>query len=223
MRDNELYFMRLDLPEELSGLIKRGLLSEAEELLKGLIKGAEGDYRRRLEFELDRLRRWAIEYPYTELEAYEIASKKIRDLSREEFRELISSGCVDHITLDGDIRIYKRFLPNMMWLCPSLKDRSLEQEDERRVRAKEALSKRAREVMESRAEPLIFKFRAELTLRAVPKGERFRAWLPVPRVSALHPEVKIVSSSSEPYVSDEMHPQRTAYFELTASGSDDRV
>jgi hypothetical protein len=222
VRDNELYFMRLELPTELSDLIRRGLLSEARELLRELIRGAEGDYRRRLEFELDRLRRWAIQYPYTEMEAYEIASKKIGDLSPEEFRDLISSGCVDHITLDGDLRIYERFLPNMMWLCPSLKDRSLEREDERRIREKEELSRRAREVMESRDYPLIFRFRAEITLRALPRGERLRVWLPVPRVSALHPEVRVISYSREPYISDEMHPQRTAYFELT-SGSDDTV
>lgn len=219
MVPNVLGFMKYGLPEDVEPLVLEGRHSEAERRLEDLIKSAEGDYRRRLEFELDRLRRWPLQYPYSEEDAYNIASRRIRGLSRDEFLELLSSGCVDHVKLDGRIRIFERFLPNMVWLCPTLKER-YEEENGVRAKAKEALRERAREVMAGEARPLTFRVRAELRIRgdAVPKGERIRIWLPLPRRSALHPEVRVLSHSGEPYISSEDHPQRTAYFETTQSG-----
>ncbi len=218
MRANVLDFMAHRLPEELEALIREGRHSEARRRITELLKSAEGSYRRRLEFELDRLRRWPLQYPYSEEEAFRIAAERIEGLDREEFGQLFSSGCIDHIRLEGEIKIFERFLPNMVWLCPTLKER-YEEENGVRREAREALRERAMEVLRGEATPLIFRVRAELDVKSsgIPEGEKVRIWLPIPRISSLHPEVKILSYSGEPYISREDHPQRTAYFEVTQS------
>ncbi len=208
---NVLYFMKHRLPEDLEELIKEGLHSKAREELENMIESSSGSYRRRLEFELDRLNRWPVQYPYTLKEAYEIARKSIKGLTWEEFQSL--SYCLDRIKLEGEVRVFRRFLPNMVWLCPSLKARYLEEDS--REEERRALRERALKVMKGDAEPLIFRVRAELEVENVPEGEKVRIWLPVPRVSSLHPEVKVLSYSEEPYISSEDYPQRTAFFETT--------
>ncbi len=216
---NVLDFMRYRLPEELETLIREGRHSEARRLIAELVSSAEGDYRRRLEFELDRLARWPLQYPYSEEEAFKIASERIRGLDREEFGRLLVSGCVDNIRLERETRIFERFLPNMIWLCPELKER-YEEENGVREEARRALRERAMEVLRGEATPLTLRVRAELSVKrdAVPRGERVKVWLPIPRRSALHPRVRVLSYSREPYISIEDHPQRTAYFEVTQSG-----
>ncbi len=212
---NVLDFMVHRLPRDLEALIREGKHSEARFQIEELLKSAEGSYRRRLEFELERLRRWPLQYPYDEEEAFNLAARRIEGLDREEFRQLLSSGCVDHIRLEGEVRVFERFLPNMVWLCPSLRGR-YEEENGVRRRAREALRERALKVMRGEATSLTFRVRASLKVKGgVPRGERVRIWLPIPRVSPLHPEVRVISYSDEPYISSEDHPQRTAYFEVT--------
>ena len=223
MEGNVLSFMRFRLPSEISSLIEEGRFREAEFKLKELIRGSSGEFKRRLEFELDRIRRWSFQYPYSENDAYSRAAEVIEGLSREEFGRLIKEeGCVDYRLIEGEVRIFKRFLPNMRFLCPRLNERWTQGEDEKEKRAKMALNERAQEVMRGEARPLIMRVRAELSVKGVPQGSEVRAWLPVPRISSLHPRVKVLSHWGEPYISDERHPQRTAYFEFR-SGETEKV
>ncbi len=224
MRENTLNFMVRRLPNDLEVLVREGRHSEAKRRIKELLKSAEGRYRKRLEFEMDRLRRWPLQYPYGEEGAYKVAAERVEGLTPEEFKRLLSSGCVDYIRLDGEIRIFERFLPNMVWLCPELKGRYKE-ENGTKAKAREALKERAVEVLKGEATPLIFRVRAELRVKgdAVPRGERVRIWLPIPRISSLHPKVRVLSHSGEPYISSEDHPQRTAYFEVTSSEDGTKV
>ncbi len=225
MRENVLYFMRYDIPDDLKSLINRGNFSEAKMVIERLLKDANSDYRKRLEFELDRLHRWPIQYRFGEKEALEELKKRIPNLTIEEFRKLIDRGCIDYRLIEGKIRIFERFIPNSLWLCPDLKNKAIEEKDETVERAKAALADRARDVMNSRAKPLTYKFRAKVILGkgSVPKGEMVRVWIPIPRVSDLHPEVRILAYNREPYLADEIHEQRTAYFEFTSSDLNDEV
>ncbi len=217
--------MRYNILDDLKSLIERGELSEAKEAIRELLKNANGDYKRRLEFEENRLYRWPMQYPFEEEEALEELKKRIPSLTMEEFRKLIERGCIDYRLLEGKVRIFERFVPNSLWLCPDLKNKAIEEKDETIERAKAALVDRAMDVMSSRAKPLTYKFRAKVILGkgSVPKGEKVRVWIPIPRVGDLHPEVRILAYNREPYLADEMHKQRTAYFEFASSGLNDEV
>ncbi len=225
LRDNILYFMRYDISDDLKLLIEKGELSEAKNLIRDLLRSADGEYKRRLEFEEDRLYRWPIQYPFEEEKAFEELRNKIPSLTIKEFKELIDKGCIDYRMIESRVRVFERFVPNSLWLCPDLKKRALEDKDEVIERAKAALVDRAKDVMNLRAKPLTYRFRAKVILSkgSVPRGEKVRVWIPIPRISDLHPEVKILACNREPYLADEMHKQRTAYFELISSGLDDEV
>ncbi|MEM4444077.1 MAG: transglutaminase-like domain-containing protein [Thermofilum sp.] len=223
MSENVLEFMREPLPQDLQVLVKSGRYSEAKSLILELLRGAGSPLRERLLFELDRMERLRHEFPYSLEEAYAIASAEVRELSMDEFRSLLGRGCVDHVLVDGQVKVLRRFLPNMFWLCPELRKRRLRGEDEREVIAREVLRGRAERVVEAaRARgggyvlPLRYRVRARLRVLK-PSEYPLRVWIPLPRQDELHPEVRILKASPEPKrVAPPDHPQRTVYFELEA-------
>lgn len=223
---NELWFFSIPLPGGLRELLSRGELSRAEEEIRRLAPAREGGERLRLEFELDRIARWRHEFPYTLEEGFRELKKLIPDLEPNEMETLLSRGCLDHAVIDGEVRLLRRFVPNAFWLCPDLKGRRRRGRDELEAIARSALRERAQRVLEAARRagggyvlPLRYRVRAVVAVKpgAVPEGELLRVWVPLPRVSGLHPEVKLVRADPEPRrVAPEDHPQRTAYFEVEA-------
>ncbi len=201
-------------------LLDGGELSRAEEEIKKLISSYDGEMKLRLEFELERMRRWRLEYRYSEDEAFSLLREEILDLTLEEFRKLMEMGCVDHKVIDGELKILRRFIPNVFWLCPHLKNRRRKINETDR-RSKEVLRERAELVMRTgvgHVLPLRYRVRSIVRVKGgeVPGGERLRIWVPIPRVCDLHPQVRIVGYSQEPYLAEANHPQRTAYLEISS-------
>jgi len=225
--ENVLLFMRAELPSRVKRLISQGRFDEAKKVILEALRSAKEDLRRRLEFELDRIRRWRYEYPYTMAEALERLRREIPDVKREELDVWLRRGCIDHRIINGEVRVLRRFVPNLFWLCPELKSRRLGLEDERAEMARAALRSRvekviaaAREVGGGHVLPLLYRVRASVRVKpgAVPEGETLRIWIPLPRSGALHPRVRVLDAEPKPLkVAPEDHPQRTAYFELEAS------
>jgi transglutaminase-like putative cysteine protease len=222
MAENVLSFMREPLPPEVQELLHRGSFSEAKSRILKLLEGAEGVGRVRLLFELERMERVLHEYPYTVEEAFALLSREVSGLTREEFASLIRAGCVDSLSVDGELRVFRKFVPNAFWLCPELKARRVRGEDEREAIAREALRWRAERVVAAAREKgggyvLPLRYRVEARLKVRDRGgcrSALRVWLPLPRQDELHPEVRIVEASPQPrYVAPPDHPQRTLYFE----------
>ena len=223
-RDNVLWFMSTELPGRVRELISRGEFSRAEEEARRLLPSLRGVEKLRLEFELDRVRRWRLEFPYTLDQGFEELRREVPDLKREEMEELLARGCLDHVVVDGEVRLLRRFVPNAFWLCPELRRRRRRGKDERLEAARLALRHRVERVVEAARElggghvlPLRYRVRAELRVKpgVVPDGEVVRVWIPLPRVCELHPQVRVLSAEPEPArIAPEDHPQRTAYFEL---------
>lgn len=221
---NELWFMTEPLPERVRLLLDRGEVSRAEEEIRRLLPLSAGVPRLRLEYELDRIARWRREFPYTLEDGLEELRKQVPDLSGEEMRELLAGGCLDYAVLDGEVRLLRKFVPNAFWLCPQLRGRRRVGRDERGWAARVALRERARRVVEEGRRrgggyvlPLKYRVCAGVRVKpgAIPGGETLRVWIPLPRVSDLHPEVRILRAEPQPKrVAPEGHPQRTAYFEL---------
>lgn len=82
MTENVLSFMKLSLPLYIQRMIAGGYFKAGNEI-RELLSKVSGDYKSRLEFELERLRRWPIQHPYKE-KTYAQAVKKGKDLSRGE-------------------------------------------------------------------------------------------------------------------------------------------
>ena len=223
---NELWFASAPLPENVEELLRKGELTRAEVEILKLLPTSAGAKRVRLEFELDRVARWRYEFPYTLDQGFEELGKLIPDLERGEMEKLLARGCLDHAVIDGEVRLLRRFIPNAFWLCPELKGRRRRGVDELSRIARAALRDRAQRVVEAAkragggyALPLRYRVRAVVSVKpgAVPEGETVRAWIPLPRVCGLHPEVKILRAEPQPKrVAPEDHPQRTAYFEVEA-------
>ncbi len=219
---NILYFMTEELPPQIKSLIESGELTRASEEIKKVLPGVEGARRLRLLYELDRMKRLGREYPYSVHEAFTLASGEISSLSREEFESLISRGCVDHVRVDGHVRVFRRFIPNMFWLCPELKERRRRKTSELEEIAREALRSRAQRVVEaSSGEPqhvLPLKYTVRFTLRVKPRepcSGKLRVWVPIPREDSINREVRILDAEPQPkVVAPPDHPQRTVYFEL---------
>lgn len=224
--ENVLGFMRAKLPPHVERLVSQGLFDEAKNAILRALQSAEGDLRRRLEFEPDRIRRWRYEYPYTIAEALEKLRRDIPDVKHEELEEWLRKGCIDHRVINGEVKVLRRFVPNLFWLCPELKSRRLGLKDERVEIARAALRSRvekviaaAREVDGGHVLPLLYRVRASVRVKpgVVPEGETVKVWIPLPRSGALHPRVRVLDAEPKPLkVAPEDHPQRTAYFELEA-------
>ncbi len=223
--DNVLHFMSAKLPQEIESLIKKGEFRKARNELKALLSSSHGPMRRRIEFELDRLERWPYQYPYSLEEALRELKKRIPDITTEDILSLVKEGCVDYRTIEGEIRIFQRFVPNLFWLCPKLKERAVPERDEQVERSKKALRDRVFKTMEvgrlrkGHLLPLKYRIRSTVAVKPhiVPKDAKLRIWIPLPRRCGMHSEVKVLDSSHEPYISEESYPQRTAYFEVKSS------
>lgn len=232
MLENVLSFMKEPLPPDVQELLRKGHFSEARSRMLKLLESLEGPSRLRLLFELERTERILHEYPYTVEEAFELFSREVSGVTREEFVSLIRAGCVDSLSVDGEVRVFRRFIPNALWLCPELKARRVRGEDEREAIAREALRWRAERVVAAARERgggyvLPLRYRVEARLKVKDRGacrSALRVWVPLPRQDELHPEVRIVEAHPQPrYVAPPDHPQRTMYFELEPGVDEVRV
>lgn len=213
------------LPRSIEEAVKKGDFSSAERLIEEAMAGAvEEAMRERLLYELDRLRRWRLEYPYTVEEAHGKLREELRGLSLAEFARLVDRGCIDHAKIDGQVRVFRRFIPNLFWLCPELGARRGKGFDERRRIASLGLRWRAERVVDASKKsgehyvlPILYRVRMELEVDPgkASGDERLRVWLPLPQVSELHPEVKLLDSEPKPVkIAGPKERQRTVYFEL---------
>ncbi|PLJ77922.1 transglutaminase-like domain-containing protein [Infirmifilum sp. SLHALR2] len=225
---NVLYFMKLRLPEHVHSLLESGNVTRAIEEIKSLLQEKRGEEQLRFLFELERIRRLAREYPYSVKEAFELASKELPSLSLEEFQSLIAKGCVDSLTLDGEVKVFRRFIPNMFWLCPELEGGRRRRVSELEEIARETLRRRAMRVSDAVAEGraghlLPLKYTVRFTLRVAPRepcSGKVRVWVPIPREEGINRGFRILQSHPEPKaLAPPDHPQRTAYFELEGEGS----
>ena len=107
MEKNELWFMQYPLPEKLVNLIKNSDFQKVANIAyEYLLKNYSFGIRKRIEFELDRINRWRINYPYTLEKAYNLLRKEIEDLTYEEFMIFLSRGCIDSKNIDDQTFIH---------------------------------------------------------------------------------------------------------------------
>ncbi|MGB9708563.1 transglutaminase-like domain-containing protein [Infirmifilum uzonense] len=222
-KENILDFLKMPLQTDLKTLIESGEHEKAILVIKELLSRTRGEQQLRLKFELLRLELLEKEFPYSLEEAFHLASGELVSLSIQEFQDLIGRGCVDHIISNGHVRVHKRFVPNMFWLCPELGSRRRRGESELGAIEREALRWRAERVKKFSEDtderyvlPLKYKIRFSLKIHDRRRYPGIlRVWIPIPREEGINREVRILHSDPAfKHVAPPMHPQRTIYFEL---------
>jgi len=215
-----LEFLYVRLPEDIKRLEDAGYLDAAVNKIKQMLNmDLPPLLKKRLEYELEVIRRIKFDYPYDDKEAFEILSREIENLTREQFEKWINEGYVDFVVINGKRRFFRRFAANLFFLCKDAeklrKRKDGEVEKRRKIleeHVKEILSQKPVGYLKPRR--VRIKMRVTLKPNAVPAGEIVRAWLPFPREGDLQTNVKLIRAFPENYqIAPNDAPQRTIYFE----------
>jgi len=217
-------FLIAGLPDKVRCLEEKGLFKEAVQLINKILaekREFPSMLKARLEWEIERIERIRKDYTLSREEAFKSLKSKIHDLTWEDFEKWVREGFIDYRSVEGEIKIFNNFLPNLLRDSVEAKKR-VTHPDETSEKVADLLHKHVDKVLERRTtgkryvEPV--RNRVLMTLKispnAVPEGETVRVWLPFPRKDPLQPEIELISTRPENYIlAPEDSPQRTIYFE----------
>jgi transglutaminase-like putative cysteine protease len=214
-------FMALPLPEDIDRLEKQYRWADVEEMIRRyLAKKTDQTMRKRLEYEMYRIRRYKKMYRVSEEQALTLLTDAVRDFTIEEFTQLKKQSRLDFIETDGGILFEKRFLPNLFFAEPSFRERRL-LIDEARERAKKRLESRLDQLLEGSA-PYNYRVTARIrkwikqeTLAAIKEeSHTLRCWLPFPLEDLQQTAPVFERCSEDRYVlSTGSSSSRTIFFE----------
>lgn len=217
-------FLVAGLPDAIRRLEEKGLFKEAVGAINRLL--SEGRllpkvFRSRLVWELERIKRVEFDYCLSKEDAFRSLKEQIPDLTLSEFDKWLEKGFIDHMEIEGETRIFRNFLLNLVRERMEIEGRLKTKDDAGRITSMlsehlDTVVQRGLASSTRYVEPV--RNRVSMVLRvkpdAVPDGEIVRAWIPFPQKSLLQPFVRLVSAVPEKYVlAPENSPQRTIYFE----------
>ncbi|OGU74815.1 MAG: hypothetical protein A3H45_13760 [Ignavibacteria bacterium RIFCSPLOWO2_02_FULL_55_14] len=199
----------------------QGHFSEAASALTEALSG-ENDPKQKslLAFELDRLRRIRLDYPYTQEEVWKQVQRAVRDVTQKEFEEWIVAGRFDIRIIDGDTLYNGVSRSNLFWRYPDIVARRINPPDNRAF--EQRVWTTAQEITaaaKSSGTPYVLPKTFSVTMKvtasanAAPANETIRAWLPIPRAFPFQTGFRLISSSSPASVDRESSPIRSAYME----------
>ncbi|MEQ8849302.1 transglutaminase domain-containing protein [Botrimarina sp.] len=209
-------------------LIKNGQYAQAEALLRSRITDPDapvvGGPARRLEV----LRRTRRDFPLTATQVLEDIRDSLPDAMADDIRAWTASGDLQHRTIDGQPRYFRRAASNLFRLNTEAKRRR----DAHRAAAGKppekkfdlvGLAERVLQAAGDEGQPLVMpvRHRVTYTLSVKPScqslrpGAVVRAWLPFPQAYRQQGEVRLLGSRPEPTViAPNGSPHRTVYYEL---------
>ena len=201
----------------------QGHLREAGVLLDHELRNPSlpADYRKQLEFEIDRLDRIRKDFPYTQETLFSALKKSVKDLTRPELDQWIGEGRFETREIDGQRFFMSASVPNLFFRYPELYPRRMPPKKSAEVELDhwetcEAIKKAAAAANGPYVLPK--RFAASMTVtaeaNAAPDGQIIRAWLPVPREYPFQNSFRLLSPpASLLQISDENSSARSAYFE----------
>ncbi|MCX8183868.1 MAG: transglutaminase-like domain-containing protein, partial [Crenarchaeota archaeon] len=225
MQDDNLDtgFLVVGLPDAVRRLEEKGLFKEAADAINRFlaeVRMLPRVLRRRLEWELERIKRIEWDYFLSKNDAFELLKQQITDLTLSEFDEWLEKGLIEHLEIEGEIRIFKNFLPNFLRERSEIRSR-LKARNDAEIAGMlcehlDTVVHRAVASGTGNVEPV--RNRVSMVLRvkpdAVPEEETVRVWIPFPQKNELQPFIRLVSTMPEKYfLAPENSPQRTIYFE----------
>ncbi len=214
------------------------VVTQAEQLeLRGDFKGAAGllqralndktfpaRERKELEFELDRLTRIKLDFPYTKDALFAELKKSLKGLTVDEFEAWLREGRFDSREIDGQRYFMSSSVSNLFFRDPELYARRLPPKTSADLEMQHwetclAIEKAA--LAEKSPYVLPKRFQVTMTVtadaNASPAGETIRAWLPIPREYPFQTGFEVLSASPAiKHLDDKLSPIRAAYFEQPA-------
>ncbi len=194
-------FLSVPLPEEIRREENVGNFEIARKIIEErLSKKLPSLLRKRLEYEIERIKRVIKNYPYDEKTARSIFEKSIKDGSRDEFDILLQMGMLDYILIEKNRFFEKRFIQNL-----AFKDESYAKRYENpRGNVREIVNKRIIEILDG-DRPQKYNVVAEvsLILKRDFDAKTLRCWLPFPRVEYPIESAKLLECDHEYRISSD--------------------
>ncbi|MGB9823872.1 MAG: transglutaminase-like domain-containing protein [Candidatus Hydrothermia bacterium] len=206
-------FLAFSLPEEIERAKFQKDFSTAKELIKWWLNRSIPEFlRKRLEIELLRIERLPITYSLSLDDALKEAKARINGFTDEEFYHYFNDGFIDYISLDGKILVEHRFVDNLGFLFPEIKNRLSESESVAKGRA--FLEERIQSLIRGE-KPKKWRVKARIYyFFPNPSNNKVKVWLPIPREVFPQFDVKILKTSHpNPVIAPPDALQRTVYME----------
>jgi transglutaminase-like putative cysteine protease len=233
-----LYTFFAWLASGLAGIAQQGILDQANRLelqghfaeaaaaLRGALDTKEQSIQQRaqLEFELDRLRRIKLDFPYTESLLFDDLKKSVKALTRQEFDQWLREGRFDSREIDGQRYFMAASISNLFFRYPELYARRLPPKNSAALERRhlETCNEIKRTAL-AQHQPYVLPKRFQVTMTvsanadAAPNGNTIRAWLPIPRRYPFQSDFTLLSANSSPrVVADENSSARSIYLEQQA-------
>ncbi|WFA10419.1 transglutaminase-like domain-containing protein [Tissierella sp. Yu-01] len=208
-------FLNVDLPEDIRQHISAGHLNKAKELIDIYYKrNISSLLKRRLDFELLRIKMLKNHYTYSIDRALSLCKEKISDFKEQELQYLIDERYADWIYINGEIRLSNNFLDNTIKVNNQIKNRLIVKEpfDKSGELRKQVVN----EIINNGSKSYYIHVKTGLKVKIDEnvKGNVIKVHIPIPKNAQQIKGIKILNANHMyKYISDENYPQRTIYFE----------
>ena len=215
-----------DVLQEAERLEESGRFRQAAAALTAALQDQTlaGPKRKSLEFEIDRLARIRLDFPYSKDELFAELKKSVVDITGDEFESWVKEGRFDSREIDGELRFMGSSVSNLFFRYPELNPRRIPVKDttaldKAHYEAVVAIKKAA--LAEKKPYVLPKRFHMTMTVRAkpgaAPADAIIRAWLPIPREYPFQSGIELLEFSSTPKeIAPPDSPIRSVYFEQPA-------
>ena len=210
------------------GFEESGNFAQAAALLQKAIADTNtpATERRKLEFDLERLDRIRLDFPFTRAALFEKLKAAVRDVSVDEFEKWIAEKRFDVRVIDGEERFMVSSVANLFYRYPELNPRRITPKDGTFQKALWEDCVAIRQAASREKNPFVLPKHFEVTMtvtldaNAVAPGKTVSAWLPVPRSYPYQGDFELISSSSPvKQLAPETSAIRSAYLEQTAASN----
>lgn len=202
----DLKVLSINLPENIEREIILGNISNAEHLINIYLKRNDDDLlRKRLEIELERLKRMDKSFPLKRKDLIKIFKANIKNFDTFEIEDLIKNGYIERRIINGEERFLEKTLDNVFFLNSEYKKRKINIEEKK----DSILDTRIKKIMEGDIATYRITAGIEITLE---KESPYHVWLPIPTENGTISNVKILKTFPEKYRISEKSLQKTVYF-----------
>ncbi len=187
--------------------------------------------RKKVAFELDRLHRIRLDFPFTQDTLYAALQKSVKSLTTNEFNQWVQQGRFDVRTIDGQKWYMASSVANLFFRYPELNPRRINGPDHTQFNKDILASCRAiKQAALQQGTPYVLPKRFDVTMTVtadadvVPAGQIIRAWLPLPHMYPYQTNFELISSSpTAKDIAPGDSPIRSIYFEQAAKAGQPTV
>ncbi|MBO8161051.1 MAG: transglutaminase domain-containing protein [Thermosipho sp. (in: Bacteria)] len=205
-------FLTVPLPNDIEKLIWLGMFDQAKDsIATRLKKSIPKELKERLKFELFRIELLERVYPYNKKEAIKLFKKLFKDVTTNDFENLLKHGYIDFRYIKGEQRFQERFHFNIGFSLKQYKEKQKVRQTNQKMR--KITNDAVLRLINSKS-PKKFKVKARISIkRKEPKNDSVLVWLPFPIGEFQQENVKILNTSHTYKISSNKSPQRTIHFE----------